>query len=97
MADIHLHHNADGQRYELLVDGMLAGFAAYTERGDAICLTHTEIGPEHEGKGYGSQLAARTLDRLREEGRRVIPNCAFMAGYIERHPEYRSLLDAGVQ
>lgn len=92
MADIHLHHNADQHRYELLVDGELAGFAAYSERGGAICLTHTEIDPGHEGKGYGSQLAARTLDTLRGEGRQVIPGCSFIAGYIERHPEYRSLV-----
>lgn len=93
MSDIQVHHNPGGHRYELLVDGAVAGFAAYTERGNAVCLTHTEIGPEHEGKGYGSRLAAGTLDALREEGRQVIPSCAFIAGYIERHPEYGGLVD----
>ena len=25
-------------------------------------------------------------------GRRVLPTCAFVASYIQRHPEYRDLL-----
>lgn len=93
MPDARLHHNPGSQRYELLVDGEVVGFAAYAERDNAICLTHTEIDPGHEGKGYGSQLAAQTLDRLRDEGRRIIPGCSFMAGYIARHPEYEGMVE----
>jgi len=56
--------------------------------------THTEIDPEFEGKGLGSQLARGALDAVRAEGSRVVPLCPFMAGYIERHPDYQALVDA---
>lgn len=92
MADPTLNDNARLSRFELLVDGEVAGFAAYTLSGDVLRMTHTEIDPAHEGKGYGSQLARLALDRVREEGRKVIPACGFIAGFIEKHAEYRELV-----
>ena len=84
----------DRSRFEILVDGKLAGFAAYRLRDGAVVLTHTEIDPGHRGGGLGAQLARGTLDTLRERGARVVPSCPFIADYIARNPEYGDLVDA---
>lgn len=81
-------------RFEIVVDGELAGFAAYRLRDGAVILTHTEIDPRHRGDGLGARLAQGTLDTLRERGARVVPSCSFIADYIARHPEYADLVDA---
>jgi predicted GNAT family acetyltransferase len=84
----------DKQRFEILVDGQRAGFAAYRVRDDAVVITHTQVDPEYRGGGVGAQLARRTLDTLRERGVRVVPQCPFFARYITDHPEYADLVDA---
>ena len=86
-------HAEDRSRYELRVDGEVAGQAQYSREGDAIRLTHTEIDPRYEGQGLGSRLASFVLDDLKSRGSKVIPSCRFMAGYIARHEkEYGGLV-----
>jgi uncharacterized protein len=87
-------HAPERHRFEVHVDGALAGFAAYVERGDAFVFTHTEIADEYEGRGLGSVLARDALDTVRAANGRVVPLCPFIAGWIERHPDYADLVDA---
>ena len=82
----------DRSRYEVTVDGELAGFAAYNDADGARVFTHTEIFDAFEGKGIGSVLARGALDAVRSAGTEVVARCPFIARYIERHDEYQDLL-----
>jgi uncharacterized protein len=84
----------DRQRYEVLEDGTLAGFAAYRDHGGTRVFTHTEVFPAFEGRGVGSVLARGALDDVRASGRTLVARCPFIRGYIERQPEYADLVDA---
>ena len=86
--------NPDRSQFELLVDGRRVGYLRYRRFPDGIDLIHTEILPQHEGKGYGSALIAAVLAQAREEGLAVIPHCPFVRGYIERHPAAVDLVPA---
>ncbi|MER6175369.1 GNAT family N-acetyltransferase [Streptosporangium sp. NPDC001681] len=90
--DIKVSDNHEAARFEILLDGGVAGFAAYRLRSGKIIFTHTEILPEFEGRGLGGRLAAAALDASRTSDRMVVPLCPFIAGYIRRHPEYRDLV-----
>lgn len=88
-------NDAAASRYELEMDGETA-FAAYERRGDVIVFTHTIVPPPIEGHGIASRLIKAALDDVRRQGLRLVPECSFVAAYIERHPETRDLLaDAG--
>lgn len=87
-----LRKNDEKSRYEILQGGQVVGFAEFRPVGDAVMLPHTEIEQGHEGEGLGSQLAKFALDNVKAEGKRVIPMCPFIAGYIRRHPEYTELV-----
>jgi predicted GNAT family acetyltransferase len=89
---IEVADNPEAARFEVRVDGTLAGFSEYVLKGGTIILSHTEIKPEFEGRGLGSRLARKALDESRDAGLRVIPRCPFIAAYIERHPEYAELV-----
>jgi predicted GNAT family acetyltransferase len=47
-----------------------------------------------EGQGVASQLVKAALDDARQEHLAVVPFCPFVAGYIQRHPEYQDLVPA---
>jgi len=81
-------------RYEVTVDGELAGFAAYKQVEGARVFTHTEVFDAYEGKGVGGTLARGALDDVRAHGRRLVALCPFVAAFLERHDEYADLVDA---
>ena len=91
--DVQVSDDAERDRYEIRLDGELAGFAQYARRGGRTLFVHTEIDPAFEGHGLGSKLAAGALDAERAAGRPVVPVCPFIRRYIDRHPEYLELVD----
>lgn len=89
-------NNPAKQRYELRSGEEVLGFASYRMDGDdTVVFTHTEVDPQQEGKGYGSQLARGALDDVRSGRREVVAQCEFIARYIDGHPAYRDLLKQG--
>lgn len=86
--------NSAAHRFEALVDGSVAAYAEYNPLATGLLFTHTEVLPQHEGRGVGSQLARFALDEVRRRGLQAVPVCQFIAGYIRRHPEYLDLLSA---
>ena len=82
-------------RYEALAEsGVVAGFAEYQKHEGLLVFTHTEVDDAFEGQGVGSALAAGALDHARTLGLPVRPLCPFIKEYIDRHPEYRDLVEA---
>ncbi|MGH3239285.1 MAG: GNAT family N-acetyltransferase [Spirillospora sp.] len=87
--------NAERNRYEIRLDGELAGFVEY-EAGEegSVALVHTKVLSAFEGKGVGGSLARGVLDDLRARGLRVVPICPFIKKWIDRHPDYQELVAA---
>lgn len=94
MSTIEVTDHPDRHRYEVTVDGRLAGFAAYRLRGeDRIVFTHTEVDDAFEGQGIGGRLAQGALDDVRTKGERlVIALCPFISAWLRRHPDYQDLV-----
>jgi uncharacterized protein len=92
---IEIADKAEERRYEIRVDGDLAGFLQYRSHPELIELVHTEIDEEFEGRGLGSQLISFALNDARERGLAVLPFCPFVNDYIQRHRQYIDLVPAG--
>ncbi|NUR83003.1 MAG: N-acetyltransferase [Nonomuraea sp.] len=86
--------NSGESRFEVHVDGRVAGFADYRLLPTKIVFTHTEVMPDYEGKGLASKLVKFALDASRDTGLRVVPLCPYVKDYIARHQEYADLVDA---
>lgn len=83
--------NPQHQRFEAAVGDHLA-VAEYALEPDCITFTHTIVPEALSGQGIGSQLAKACLQAARERGLQVKPMCSFIAGYIQKHPEFQELL-----
>jgi uncharacterized protein len=80
-------------QYEVSVDGDLAGVIRYTLDDDVVTLVHTEVEPKYEGHGVGAELVKGALEDLRARGKKIRPLCPFVLEYLERHDEYRDLVE----
>lgn len=85
------------QRFEVRVDGVLAGFAAYRRLGRQVVLTHAEVLPSYQGRGVASALARGALDDVRSHGLEVVPVCPYIKAWIDRHPDYAGLVHSRPQ
>jgi len=89
--------NREQSRFEIHVDGEVAGIVDYRLRDDRITFTHAEVADDHEGQGVGSTLASHVLDAARDRKLQVFPTCPFIAEYIKRHPDYVELVPDSVR
>ncbi|MET0508261.1 MAG: GNAT family N-acetyltransferase [Burkholderiaceae bacterium] len=90
MTTYEVTHDESKGRFEIRVDGHLA-YEQYERREGVIDYRHTEVPDALGGRGVGSFLVAYVLDYARSNGLKVAPSCPFVRGYIDRHPEYRSI------
>jgi len=93
VSDIEVRDNAERHRFELLVDGEVAGKALYQSRPGAIVVTHSEVDPRFRGQGLANVLAQQSLDQIRERDLKVVPLCPFFAHYVETHPDYLDMVE----
>lgn len=82
----------EAERYEITVDGEVAGHVDARERDGIIEMPHTIIGDEFGGRGLAKTLVQYALNDLREKGRKIEPICPFVQGFIEKNPEYAGMV-----
>lgn len=92
-SDIEVVNNEAAGRFEAQLEGEVA-FAAYTRRGNEIVFTHTEVPPELRDEGVGTALVRGALEQLRDAAVTVVPQCPFVADFIDEHPEFQPLLES---
>ena len=85
-------NNSEASRYEISVDGVLAGFTDYVDEGEVLVMAHTEVFDDFEGQGLAAILVTGVLDDVRANDRVVRPDCAYVAGFLAKHPAYRDLV-----
>ncbi|MBL1073044.1 N-acetyltransferase [Nocardia sp. 2] len=89
---IEVRKNSALDRFELYVDGYQAGVASYQDTANERAFVHTEIYPQHEGRGYGRKLVQGALDQTRDEGLGILPMCPMVHHFVESRPEYLALV-----
>ena len=84
-------HALEARRYEITLAGHLAVLDYVPEPGRTV-FTHTFVPPELRGRGLAELLVRRALDDARRANTLVVPECSYVAVFIQRHPEYQSLV-----
>jgi predicted GNAT family acetyltransferase len=86
--------DSDRSRYEAHIRDQLAGVLSYAddeETGERT-LQHTVVGKEFGGHGVGSALAAFAIADAEDAGRKIVPQCTFVQGWLRKHPEHASIV-----
>jgi len=88
---IPLQNNEALHQFELIIDGRKS-FINYKQKGIKVYLIHTQVPPELEGQGIAGALVEKTLGYLQRHELKLIPLCSFVVAYLERNPQWKSLL-----
>ena len=86
-----LTHNAEQSRYEIIENGHTV-YADYSRAGNVLSIKYVYAPPELRGTGAAGRFMQHLMDLARAEKLHVIPICGYAATWIQRHPNYHSLL-----
>jgi predicted GNAT family acetyltransferase len=87
--------NPANRTWEALLDGKLVGVVVYERAGESrLALTHAAIEEHHRMHGIGTRLISTMLDAFRARGETITVWCTAVIDFLEKHPEYRDLVDA---
>ena len=89
-----VRHNREQSRFEFGGGADLA-VCEYQERDGVWHFTHTFVPNEFRGQGVAGELVRFALDTAQAEEKTIVPECSFVAAFVERHPEFQSLLPGG--
>ncbi len=84
---VGVHDEPGRHRYEVTEDGVVVGFLDYRIADGVIDLVHTEVAPDHGGRGLAARLVRYALDDARRRALDVVPHCPFVRRFIDDHPE----------
>lgn len=90
---VEVRNDPQRTRYEVLVDGEVAGAAHYSVFEGRLVFDHTVIDDAYAGRGLATVLARGALDDVRAHGQRIVPLCEFIAGFLARNPDYDDVVD----
>jgi uncharacterized protein len=86
--------NRARQRYEIRINGELAGYSLYKWLPGTVVFTETVIAPRFRGQGTGSRLIAAALADAERRDLRIVPRCPFVQDFIRLQPDPRALRSA---
>jgi predicted GNAT family acetyltransferase len=81
--------------YTAVADNREIGGIVYRLTGDRIVLQAASVHPEFRNHGVATELIRRVLNDVRAQGRTTTILCPIVRTFIEKHPEYADLVDAG--
>lgn len=83
-------HDPEGRRFTTQREGH-EGLVEYRRQGDTLTITHTLVPEAIGGRGIAGELVQAVMEFARAEGMKVVPQCSYAAGWLDRHPEYADL------
>lgn len=87
-------HRPEHSRYELMVDGSVAGVIGYEDVRGVRVLRHTVIREAYEGRGLASELVRNTLAQIVADGGKFAATCPYITHWLTKNHEYDGALVA---
>lgn len=90
---MHYVDKVEERKFIAEVNGYTAHIK-YSLQPDIVVLEHIEVDKELAGQGIASELTESVLLGIESRGLKVVPECPFIKSYIDKHPEWKSIVAA---
>lgn len=86
--DIEVTERPERYRYEITVDGQLAGIVAYDVVDDVTVMTHTVMQEAFDGQGFASIMVDRAIADVAARGGAVAATCPFVRHWLSKNHQH---------
>lgn len=93
---IPLINDTSSRQFEMEVEGRMAK-VEYELNGTKMFLTHAKVPKALEGLGVGVAIVERVFSYIEENNLKLVPMCAFVTEHLRKHPEWKRIVEKGVQ
>ena len=83
---MEINENGRGE-IQLLSDDEKVGKMDVAIKDGKLTVYHTEVNPEHEGKGFASELVEKLASHAKENDLKIVPLCPYVHAKFKRNPE----------
>ena len=85
-------NNEDLHRFEVDI-GAETAVLEYRVGNGQLILLHTGVPAAAQGKGVGNDLMRAAVEHARASGMKLVPRCAFAAGWLRRHSDHSDIVE----
>lgn len=72
---------------QLWLEDQKVGFMEIAVSGERLTVYHTEVNPEHGGKGFARLLLGKLVSHARENALKVAPLCPYVHAQFKKNPD----------
>lgn len=90
---ISIRHDPNRQRFEAQTGEGPVAFLSYVREQGRVVFDHTFVPEALRGRGVAAALARAALAEASRCQWKIVPRCSYVAAFIERHQEFRNLVD----
>ncbi len=85
-------NDLQGSRFVINVEGNEV-YVLYTEDKNTLDLYSTYTPPQLRGQGLAEKVVLAAFEYAKEQNLKVIPSCWYVRKFLEKHPEYESIVN----
>lgn len=96
LSALPLINDKSSRQFEMEVDGRMAKME-YELNGTRMFLTHSSVPKALAGTGVGTALVEKVFAYIEENHLKLVPMCPFVTAHLRKHPEWKRIVEKGVQ
>ncbi|MDY0407503.1 GNAT family N-acetyltransferase [Virgibacillus soli] len=66
----------------------------FIKEGNTLIVNHTYVSNDLRGQGVAAKLVEHVINYAKNENKKIIPTCSYVATYFKRHPQASDVLAA---
>ena len=92
--DYKITHDKKNHKFTTTIDGSECYLSYSYEEDDVLDFYFTFVPGELRGKGVAAELVEAGLKYAIENNLRIIPRCSYVNLYVQRHGEYKKIIES---
>lgn len=96
LSTIPLINDESSRQFEMEVEGRMAK-VEYELNGTKMFLTHAKVPKSLDEKGVCAEIVERVFAYIEANNLKLVPMCSVVTAHLRRHPEWKRIVEKGVE
>jgi predicted GNAT family acetyltransferase len=96
LSRIPLINDKSSRQFEMEVEGRTAK-VEYELNGTKMFLTHASVPKSLAHTNVGATIVEKVFSYIEENNLKLVPMCSYVTAHLRQHPEWKRIVEKGVQ